>query len=233
MTKMRSVTFLKCLAFVLLGGFTSGFAEHISRDEIKDEILQVLPDIYGWCSSEKAINFMDLIFEVQPNLCVEIGVYCGSSFLPAAAAVAHNGHGSIVGIDPWDVVECLRYFDSDKDKQHIRFWAKTDFNFCYYGFLSLLNYYEADEISFILKCTSKKAAPIIGQIDILHLDGNHNQSVVLEDVVSYVTKVRTGGYVWLNDSKWESIQPAYKLILETCDVVKTIDNGNCTLFKKR
>ncbi len=205
----------------------------VSIDELKKEIVEILPELYGWCSKEKAMNYMDLVLEVKPSLCVEIGVFGGASLLPVAVALDYLQRGTVVAIDPWDKIECIRYLDPDLDTENLRWWTHINLDHVYYSFVQLLRQFEVEKSTLILRKTSKKAAPIIGAIDILHLDGNHYPKMVLEDATLYVPKVKKGGYVWLNDSSWAAFKPAIDLILESCDIVKTIDGGNCTLFKKR
>ena len=71
-------------------------------DELKKQVCLVLPSLEGWCSREKALNFIDLVLEVKPQVCVEIGVFGGSSLFPVASALKHRGEGIVIGIDPWD-----------------------------------------------------------------------------------------------------------------------------------
>ena len=97
----------------------------------------------------------------------------------------------------------------------------------------MLRQFELEKTCLILKVTSKKAAPLIGTIDMLHIDGNHEPHVAEQDVRLYLPKVRQGGYIWFNDAQWHTLQPAIDLLSLSCDVVDSVDNGNCILFKKR
>lgn len=226
---MKKITGL-CLA--LLFSFTTLQAES-SVDALKQRVLNVLPYLEGWCSREKALNFIDLVLEVQPDLCVEVGVFGGSSLFPVASALKFLGEGMIIGIDPWDRMECLRYCDPAKDRAHMDWWGKINLTYVYYSYLNMLRRYELEEQVSTLKVTSEKAAPEVGEIDILYLDGNHSEYATVLDVKLYLPKVRSGGYIWLNDTLWDSIQPAVDLLLESCDAIKLIDSGNCILFRKR
>ncbi|MGB7978582.1 MAG: class I SAM-dependent methyltransferase [Chlamydiales bacterium] len=211
--------------------FSSLTAETV--DELKFAICDALPEIWGWCSQEKALNFIDLVLEVKPKVCVEIGVFGGASLLPVASALNYLGEGIAVAIDPWDKIECIRYLDPDKNTKDLRWWAHQNMDHIYFGFLSLLRQFDLQKTVVIFRSTSKKAAKILGQIDILHIDGNHFEQVVTEDARLYLPKVREGGYIWLTDAHWMSAQGAVDLLLEGCDWIKTIDDGHCMLFKKR
>ena len=81
--------------------------------------------------------------------------------------------------------------------------------------------------------TSRAAVDRIDKIDILHWDGAHASAACLQDVKLYLPKVRSGGYIWVNDSLWEEMQEGIELLLGSCEVVKLIDQGNCILFRKK
>lgn len=221
---MKKYLFLFCV-------FSALYAD--SLEELKESVCDNFQEIWGWCSKEKALNFIDLVLEVKPQVCVEIGVFGGASLYPVASALKFLGQGVVIAIDPWDKIECIRYLDPDRDKTDLKWWAHQNMDHIYFGFLSMLRQFELEKTCVIFRYTSKKAAPAIGQIDILYLDGNHYEKVATEDVRLYLPKVRPGGYIWINDACWQSLQPALQLLEEACDVVKTIDHGNCVLFKKK
>jgi hypothetical protein len=220
--------------------FALGFAladdepgpEHVVA--LKVHVCAHLPYLHGWCSKEKALNFIDLVLQVKPQVCVEIGAFGGSSVLPVAYALKLLNKGIVIGIDPWDKIEVLKYFDPKEDAKNIEYWDKfVDFDNIYHSYLNMISYHGLEKYCKTLRMTSEKAASQLETIDILHIDGNHNEAVALQDVKLYLPKVRMGGYVWLNDSTWPCMQPAIELLQEHCDVVRLIDNGNCILFKKR
>lgn len=202
-------------------------------ESLKKEVCENIREIAGWCSSEKASEFIDLVLAVKPLVCAEIGVYTGASLYPVAAALQYLGQGVVLAIDPWDKIECIRYYDPDLDRAHLKWWAHINMDHVYFGFLNVLRCYDLEETCIIFRCTSKKAAAAIGEIDILYLDGNHCEKIALADVQLYLPKIRNGGYLWFNDARWASLQPAVEYVSQFCDIVKTIEDGNCVLFKKR
>ncbi|HSX11231.1 MAG TPA: class I SAM-dependent methyltransferase [Chlamydiales bacterium] len=216
---------------ILLGSFSLLCGDQV--EELKEDVCDILPDVDGWCSEEKALNFIDLVLEVKPNLCVEIGVFAGASLIPVASALKYLGHGMIIAIDPWDKVECIRYLDPDKDRKDLQWWGDIRIDHIYFAYLNNLRRYELDKVCLTLRATSEKVAPLIGAIDILYIDGNHYEDIVKRDVELYGSKVRPGGYIWLNDAKWPGMKAAVELLEQSCDVVKSIENGSCVLFQKR
>ncbi len=207
------------------------FAESV--EDLKQRVAEALPRFHGWCTKEKAMQFIDLVLEVRPETCVEIGVFGGRSLFPVASALKFLEKGVVIGIDPWSLDEVLPFFDAIKDQPHIAWWSKVNFDQIYYSYLSLISQNLLDDYVVTLRSTSEMAAYAIGEIDILYIDGNHNEKISNRDVELYLPKVRSGGYIWLNDSLWRDIQSSVDFLFEACDFVKLIDGGNCILFKKR
>lgn len=202
-------------------------------DDLKKSVSSEVNTLYGWCTEEKASSFIDLILKVKPSVCVEIGVFGGRSIMPVASALKFLGHGIVVGIDPWDKEESIRHFDPEKDQDHIQWWSKISFDQVYNSYINMIAYYKLDEQIITIRATSEHAAKILGTIDILYIDGNHQEAASLNEVTLYLPKVRSGGYIWLNDSLSLDTQASVDLLLETCEFIELIDEGNCILFRKK
>ena len=201
--------------------------------ELKERVAKVLPSLDGWCTLEKALNFIDLVFEVKPKICVEIGVFAGASVFPVASALKVLDQGVIIAIDPWEKVECIKDYDPIEDEADLKWWRKLDMDSIYNSYIYMLKSFNLEKYCVTFKTTAAKAASKIDTIDILYIDGNHSELGSVQDVLFYLPKVKQGGYIWMNDTLWEKRQEAVDLLLAACDVVKLIDNGNCILFKKR
>jgi len=206
---------------------------NVKADELKRHVLHILPLFEGWCSKEKAEGFVDLVLETRPDVCVEIGAFGGASVFPAASALKMLDHGMLYAIDPWDKIESIKYFDPVEDAAHLKWWGNLDINYIYHNFISMLTTHVIQDYVTPIRATSEMAASMIDSIDILHIDGNHSESVSIFDVQTYLPKVKDGGYIWYNDALWRDRQEALDLLLEACDIVKVIDDGNCILFQKR
>ncbi len=203
-------------------------------EETQLKILEILPSFPGWCSSEKALELFNLAIKTKPSLCVEIGVFGGSSLLPIASALKHLGKGIVIGIDPWDPREAIKHFNLPEDEENLAWWSSLDFEKIFQEYSRLFSKHHLNDHVITIKSTSALASTIITTpIDILHLDGNHSEFGIISDITLYLPKVRPGGYIWLNDILSKSIQPAIKLLVNSCDIVKIIDKSNCILFKKR
>jgi len=217
---------------LLLTAFSSLSAEY-TRKQLKQSVCDALPQINGWCSQEKALSFIDLVLEVKPNVCVDIGSFAGASLFPVAKTLKFLKNGVVIGIDPWDTSENLRHFDLIADPVNTLWWAQINFDSIFSSCKTMIQNYDLTDYCILYRMTSEKAAANIDQIDILYIDGGHSEGAFTTDVLLYLPKVRNGGYIWLNDSLWEQAQYAIEILMERCDVVDLIDNGNCILFKKR
>ena len=219
--------------FLVMSLCTLTATQAMTIGELKQVVCQELPTIEGWCSKEKALNFIDLVLQTKPDVCVEIGIFGGASVFPVAATLQYLGKGVIVGIDPWDKIECIKYFDPIEDREHLEWWGKVNLQRIKETYFNLIAKHGFEEICVTLPTTSEKAATEIGIIDILYIDGNHSEITSTQDVMLYLPKVRKGGYIWMDDALWPTTQHAIDLVLEACDVIKLIDDGNCILFRKR
>ena len=202
-------------------------------DTLKQQVLVELPKIAGWCSLEKASHFIDLIIETQPKVCVEIGVFAGSSLFPVASALRFLGEGIVIGIDPWDQWECIKYFTSKMDDVHLKWWMHVDLESIYHSYCAMLKKFSLENYCLTIRATSEMAVSQIPSIDILYIDGNHSELSYVQDVQLYLPKVNPGGYIWINDTLNINAQVALECLMKQCDFIKTIDKGNCILFKKR
>jgi cephalosporin hydroxylase len=205
----------------------------VDVEALKQNVHVVLPTLEGWCSKSKANNFIDLVLDVKPDTCVEIGVFGGSSIYPVASALKALGKGVVIGIDPWDKIECIKYFDPIEDAEHLKWWGQLNITYIYHSYMNMIKKNKLEDFVKTIRATSEEAASLVGAIDILYIDGNHSDEVSLRDVQLYLPNVKTGGYIWLNDTLGKERQDAIELLAESCDVIKLIDNGNCILFKKR
>lgn len=191
-------------------------ALHANWEEYKYTTLSHLPEIPGWCPKDKAAKMMDLIYYTHPSVCVEIGVFGGSSIYPTARALKYQGFGVIHAIDPWDNQECTKGYD--KNDPNYQWWDKIDLGKIYTDFLKMLRKYEIQNYCHVIKAASAQALSQFNDesIDILHVDGNHSEGSALFDVTAYLPKVKRGGYIWFDDANWSSTHKAVQFLMENC-----------------
>ncbi|MBN1915085.1 MAG: class I SAM-dependent methyltransferase [Parachlamydiales bacterium] len=232
--------------FFLLGGFRQspslktpalvGLRTNPSlktAEEVKKVVCQGLPTLEGWCSCEKATKMMDLIIHEYKNkepVCVEIGVFGGASILPTAMALKFNGKGIVHAIDPWETLDCLQnYVQGDVNYE---WWKQVDLRAIYQSYRNMLKKYDIESYCHTIKSTSRAVANSFDRIDILHIDGNHSELASLEDVVTFLPKVQSGGYIWMDDCGWPTTRKAVEYLSRFSQKIDSVDNGNCLLFRK-
>ena len=99
-------------------GFISAHSANIDWKTYQNEVLSHQSTLQGWCTKEKATRMMNLIHEINPMICVEIGVFGGASIYPTACALKFQDQGTIYAIDPWENSDCLEgYAPNDPNYQ--------------------------------------------------------------------------------------------------------------------
>jgi predicted O-methyltransferase YrrM len=197
-------------------------------------LSEVLKGIYGFCSVRKATILRDLILTHKMQVVVEIGVLEGSSFIPQAMAIKHNGYGRIYAVDPWSQSESLQ---NTKDAHHRHYWGTVDHTLFYNNFLAHVKAYALTDFVTIYKTTSKDAAQYFPpySIDLLHIDGNHSEEKSYEDVQLYLPLVRKGGFIIFDDLHWSdggvvTTQKAVGYLRQHCADVKQVSDDAGNLF---
>lgn len=192
--------------------------------------------IDGWCSDEKIEKMIDLIIKTKPTNIAEIGVYYGKSLICQALALKENKCGKIYAIDSWNIKDCTEFIE---EQSAIKWWNDIDLNLVYESFLNSIKENEVENYVEIFKYKSIDCIDMIDYIDILHIDGNHEENSSCRDVHLYLPKVKIGGYIWFDDAKWHQTQNAINLI-ETVYNCKLIDKAYwddkinyCSLYQKQ
>jgi len=207
-------------------------------ENLKTKICRTLPRLKGWCDAEKACAMMDLVSEVRPDICVEIGVFGGASVLPTTAALKFLGHGVLFAIDPWDNGESIRNLLEGENRE---WWSDVDMNRIYRSYVRMVHEFGLEQYCVTIKETSASAASRISAIDILHIDGDHSEASSFFDASTYLPKVKHGGYIWFDDTDWAeghdqvpSTKKAVEFLQNSCTLVKVgSSNGHSWLLLRK
>ena len=225
------------IAFVLacpqLAISLSNETENMDWEGYQNQVLSHQKNILGWCSKTKAKRMMDLIYQVQPEVCVELGVYGGASIYPTAAALKFLKRGKVFAVDPWNTFYCLEGHNSDTDKY--RFWSSVDQDKVYDRFHQMLKNFQLNLYCEVKRMPSLNAVEdfLDESIDILHIDGNHTETIALRDAQMYLPKVKSGGYIWFDDANYEEVSKALEFLTLYCDRITDLSTNECFLFIKR
>jgi len=168
-----------------------------STEALKRNAFHAMDQLEGWCSKQKAAVLIDLICMTQPEVIVEIGVFGGKSLVPMAYALQANGHGKIYGIDPWDNQESM----DGMDGVNLEWWEAVDHNKILRELLQKVHNFGLNRHVELIRATSE-LAPVIPNIDILHIDGNHSEKASLFDVEKWFPLVKKGGIIVFDDVSW-------------------------------
>lgn len=245
---MRSTTLLIMLSFILNTALVAewnpdaipqyGRFQHLLDDDayvsLKNQVSDALAD--SWCSREKTDLLMDLTLLTHPKICVEVGVFTGSSLLPVAAALRHLDSGLVFAIDSWSNEEAVKNLANDDPNK--AWWSQVDMADAYARFRKCLDEWCLNKFCVTICKPSEKACRcILADIDFLHLDGDYSEAGALLDVELYLPKVRTGGYILLSNfylivNREQPKMQAFCALCECCDIAAVIEKGNAVLFQK-
>jgi predicted O-methyltransferase YrrM len=183
-----------------------------------DAIVKSVPLDFGGGSGQlKALTSAALILRHGLTSYLEIGVYRGRSLLPVAAVFDYLGRGTAVGIDPWNVAAAtqqdLHLFPPAAATVN-GFVAGLDWDGMYAEVLERIDDHGLqDHCSLVRARASDVTATFADRsVGILHVDGNHDEAAVLDDLANFLPKVVPGGFVILDDVSWRSVRAARSLL---------------------
>lgn len=219
-----------CFAFCFM---TSSLLARDPWESWKILTISKMSNVSGWCSKDKAILMMNLIKEKKFQTCIEIGVFAGKSLFPIAKALQFNDSGIVYGIDAWDSGEAVKGYASTDP--NLNWWKKLNYNNLYNEVVKVININNLNKYCTILKLASRNAEYLFWDetIDFIHFDGNHTDEIMYQDVVSYFSKVKDGGYILLNDPNWLCTHRALVFLLERTDIISPFSSSeNYLLLRK-
>lgn len=214
-------------------GETFSSASDIYFQQLKELIIAELKD--SWCSPIKIELMMDLIYQTEPKVCVEIGVFGGSSLLPIAATLRYLRQGHVYAIDAWSNVEAVKYLN--KNDPHYVWWSKVDMQAAQNACQTLIDKWRLGSCcSLVPASAATVGAAQLAEIDFLHLDGNFTKEGSLADVELFLPKVKKGGYILLSNlyksvnNQYPKMASMWKLF-DCCEIIWN-DDPNTALFRK-
>jgi hypothetical protein len=201
------------------------------RSEVAAVLALIPADFGGGCSVSKAYLMAWLIRKYDFKTTVDIGVYRGRSLFPQALAHRKATGGVVYGIDPWSALEAKENDNPELKDAIDRFIDRTDFQSIYEEVEALNSKLCYEEHCVLLRQTSAAAASYFENanmfFDMIHVDGNHDTAKVMEDIELYLPRLKSSGFVILDDISWESVRPAYdEVFARTSLVFERIDAAN-------
>lgn len=188
-----------------------------------EHIVKHCEKLEGWCPKPKMRRLAQLANDCKTIF--EVGVYGGQSL--AAVALGAEGPCQVIGCDPYTADDsCEGWDDGNVNKE---WWGDLDHN-------RIKEKAEAavKELNSMVKngvhvklhiCRGDQMADMVGNCDLIHIDGNHAEEVALADVKRWIPKINKGGTLvfddidwpetkraqdWLKANKWELIEDHIK-----------------------
>lgn len=208
--------------------------EELSFKQLKEAVGHKINE--KWCTKAKASLIMDVILTTRPQVCVEVGVFSGSSLLSIAASLKYIGEGTVYAIDPWSNAIAIRHMGPGDP--HRGWWAQVDMEKVHTYFQNKIDHFGLKPFVKEIQEPSEIAINQVDNIDFLHLDGDYTLVAAKKEAQTYLEKVRPGGYILLSNVLFMigGRQPklaAFKVLYTHCDYITDVDNGNSVLFRKR
>lgn len=181
------------------------------KHTLKEQGIESIKSLHGWCTKYKASILMDLITITRPEVVVEIGVFGGSSLVPMAFALKENNRGKIYGIDPWSSQASAEGMTG----ANYDWWSSIDHLEILNSLRAKIQEYDLNNYIELIQATSE-AAPSISNIDLIHIDGNHSEEASMYDVQKWVPLVKKGGFIVFDDITWGTTEKAVEWLDTHC-----------------
>jgi len=207
--------------------------QNLEFNILKNQLFKSLSN--SWCTKEKANLIMETIFRIQPKVCVEVGTFTGSTFLPIVSVLSLLKQGHAYAVDAWSNVEAVKGIP--QQDPHYKWWSTVDFETVYESFLNTIADKSLTPYYTTICASSSDAVSQFDKIDFLHLDGNFSEEGSLNDVMLYLPKVSSGRYILLSNvffsiNKQYTKMKALGALLEQCEIIAETDNSQTVLFRK-
>lgn len=178
-------------------------------------LFALLEEIPGHCSDEKLWALVETLRRCPPGDLVEIGAAWGRSAFALGWLAQRFGLGPLLCVDPWSSAERLQHDAGGA----VNAWAgRMDFDATRGFFESRLTLLPRGSVN-ALATTSLEGArryrsarrlesPVFGATDyggriaLLHVDGNHDEAYVEQDLAAWGELVRPGGWLVFDDYRW-------------------------------
>ena len=176
---------------------------------LHDLIIRDQYDSGGRCDETKGNLIKDLIIETNAQLCVEIGVFKGASLMYFAEALEIT-KGNVIGIDPYSMGTLINEIpnkDLNKYIYEVLFKDQIVLDNLYNGVLKVITENKLENIISLVRSKSEDYHINIKKesIDVLHIDGNHDEEYVTKDIQFYLPLVKKGGYIIMDDITWPGV----------------------------
>lgn len=204
---------------------------HTILPEINSLMSRIRVDFGGGCSVSKGAVLAALCLMGKGGDSIDIGVYRGRSLVPQALAHRERGRGRVIGVDPYASGEAVEVDNASLRLQLEQFVRDTDFDAVYLAAAEFIRDARLEGHAELRRQSSGTALPqMIGEgvrASLVHIDGNHDTAMVVEDAQNALAITRPEGFVVLDHISWPSVRPAVDLIRQKADLIYArVDSQN-------
>ena len=204
-------------------GLCAGGKQALSLIEVAGVLRQVSL-IYGESNDDKLAALMGIAATVPEGDVIEIGSLMGrSAFVLSYLAMKYH-IGPLLTVDPWGREEAIQTDSSVSFQSLVDVW---DFKVLSEGFYvnmvpfnrgqhahlqlpSMLAYREY-ATNKVFSSPSNEIVHFSGQISLIHIDGNHDFARVQEDCAHWLTRLKPGAWLILDDYIWAHGDGPYRI----------------------
>jgi len=195
------------------------------------ELDEMLTQLAGWCDPGKAQKLYELVTDNSIDSIIDVGVFEGKSTFALAFACRKRGRGKVYAVDSWSL-DCCSEGLGESD---LKFWTELDIaGFMLQFFRKAL---EFDLLRWIypIRLNSRLASLALPEAGLIHLDANHSEYPSTSDVICWLPKLKSGGFLVMDDTHLASVGTSLKLAQEYCDVIDEISlpESHFTVLRKR
>ena len=118
--------------------------------------------------------------------------------------------GNVIGIDPYSMGTLINEIpnkDLNKYIYEVLFKDQLVLDNLYNGVLKVITENKLENIISLVRSKSEDYHINIEKesIDVLHIDGNHDEEYVTKDIQFYLPLVKKGGYIIMDDITWPGV----------------------------
>lgn len=192
-------------------------------------------DAVGVCTAPRCNAIRECVLQSNAQLCVEIGVWKGSSLMCFAEALEVTG-GRVIGIDPY-LMDAARNKVGNKKVERLIYKVliadQSVLDSVHDRLARTIHDYGLERTITLVRERSEKYCVHIEpeSVDVLHIDGNHDEECVSQDIKRYLPLVKPGGYVVMDDVRWPPVASAIeKHLLGQAKLDQNL--GFCAVYRK-
>lgn len=160
------------------------------------------------CAERTRTLLLDLFRPVKNGIFVEIGVFGGANLLHLHQCAVQNG-SHLYGIDPFENIRLFNGSDAS-GMESLAARRRLYFQALHETLDRIMTKYALRDTITLIVDESARAQEAFSDnsIDLLHIDGDHSEEAVYQDLTLYWPKMRHGGVIIGDDYAWMSVRAA-------------------------